>query len=92
MASLLSTVRQHTSKRPPALRPMCKALKPLGRPRADARLRAVLGCGRPPPGQEDGPRGEHTRERIVADEAKDFGFENKLMFAELKRLVYLCPK
>jgi len=36
--------------------------------------------------------GGHTCERIVADEAKDFGFENKLMFAELKRLVYLCPK
>jgi hypothetical protein len=36
--------------------------------------------------------GGHTCERIVADEAKDFGFENKLMFAELKRLVYSCPK
>jgi hypothetical protein len=37
-------------------------------------------CGprlrRPPPGQEDGPRGG----------------AHKLMFAELKRLVYLCPK
>jgi hypothetical protein len=71
---------------------MCKAFKPLGRPRADARLRAMLRCGRHPPRQADCLRGEHTRERIVADEAKDFGFENKLMFAELKRLVYSCPK
>jgi hypothetical protein len=42
-------------------------------------------------GQADGPGG-HTRERIVADEAEDFGFENTLMFAGLKRLVYSCPK
>jgi hypothetical protein len=35
---------------------------------------------------------KHTRECIAAGEAQDLGVENKLMFAELKRLVYLCPK
>ena len=29
-----SPVRQHTTRRPPALRPMCKAFKPLGRQRS----------------------------------------------------------
>jgi hypothetical protein len=58
---------------------MCKAFKPL------------VWCRQPPPAKQTA-RGGHTRERIVADEAEDFGFENTLMFAGLKRLVYSCPK
>jgi hypothetical protein len=36
-------------------------------------------------------RGSNISERATAD-AVGFGLENKLMFAELKRLVCLCPK
>jgi hypothetical protein len=53
---------------------------------ADARLRAVLWCDSRPAGQADGQLGKHTRERTVADEAKDFGFAKKQsLFAELRR-------